>query len=86
MKNDGALLLISVVQRYAQSQQRLVRELHTTLYRKMRMSSPIMDPVAIEWSLDRFDQIGSVSVRSSVKYHSIGHRKAQSSGEISGDV
>jgi 2'-5' RNA ligase len=59
---------------------------HITLYRKMRMSSPIMDPVPIEWSLAGFDLIESVSVRSGVEYHSIGHWKARSGGEISSDV
>jgi 2'-5' RNA ligase len=65
---------------------RVAWKFHVTLYRKMRMSSSIMDPVAIEWSLDGFDLIESVSVRSGVEYHSIGHWKAQSSGGISDDV
>ena len=59
---------------------------HVTLYRKMRKSAPIMDPEAIEWSLDGFDLIESVSVRSGVEYHSIGHWKARPRGEIPGDV
>lgn len=61
-------------------------EFHITLYRKMRMRSPIMNPVAIEWSLHGFELIESVSIRSGVEYHSIGHWKAQSGGDISGDV
>jgi len=59
---------------------------HITLYRKMRMPPPIMDPVAIEWSLDGFELIESVSIRSGVEYHSIGHWKAQSGRVNSGDV
>ena len=59
---------------------------HVTLYRKMRKPASIMDPEAIEWSLDGFDLIESVSVRSGVEYHSIGHWKARPGGEISGDV
>lgn len=50
---------------------------HVTLYRKMRKSAPIMDPGAIEWPLDGFDLVESVSVRSGVEYHSIGHWKAR---------
>jgi 2'-5' RNA ligase len=51
---------------------------HITLYRKLRKPSPIMDPVAIEWPLNGFDLIESVSVGNGVKYHSIGHWKARS--------
>jgi 2'-5' RNA ligase len=51
---------------------------HVTLYRKLRMPSPIMDPVAIEWSLNGFELIESVSVGNGVEYHSIGHWKARS--------
>jgi len=50
---------------------------HITLYRKMRKPAPIMDPVAIEWSLNGFDLIESVNVGSGVEYHSIGHWKAR---------
>ena len=50
---------------------------HVTLYRKMRKPSSIMDPVAIEWSLNGFDLIESVSVGNGVEYHSIGHWKAR---------
>ena len=50
---------------------------HVTLYRKMRKPSSIMDPVAIEWPLNGFDLIESVSVGNGVEYHSIGHWKAQ---------
>lgn len=53
---------------------------HVTLYRKMRKPAPIMDPDTIEWSLDGFDLIESVSVRSGVEYHSIGHWKARPGG------
>ncbi|MFC1690473.1 RNA 2',3'-cyclic phosphodiesterase, partial [Pseudomonadota bacterium] len=59
---------------------------HVTLYRKMRKAPLIMNPVSVEWSLDGFDLIESVSVRSGVEYHSIGHWKAQSCGDHSGDV
>ena len=51
---------------------------HITLYRKLRKPSPIMDPVAIEWRLNGFDLIESVSVGNGVEYHSIGHWKARS--------
>ncbi len=53
---------------------------HVTLYRKMRNPAPIMDPDTIVWSLDGFDLIESVSVRSGVEYHSIGHWKARPGG------
>jgi 2'-5' RNA ligase len=59
---------------------------HITLYRKLRMPSPIMDPVAIEWCLGGFDLIESVSIRSGVEYHSIGHWQAQSGGDLSGEM
>jgi len=51
---------------------------HITLYRKMRKPPPIMDPAAIEWSLNGFELIESVSVGNGVEYHSIGHWKAGS--------
>jgi 2'-5' RNA ligase len=51
---------------------------HITLYRKLRKPSAIMDPVAIEWPLNGFDLIESVSVGNGVKYHSIGHWNARS--------
>jgi 2'-5' RNA ligase len=51
---------------------------HVTLYRKLRKPLSIMDPVAIEWSLNSFELIESVSVGNGVEYHSIGHWKAQS--------
>jgi len=43
----------------------------------MRKPAPIMDPEAIGWSLDGFDLIESVSVKSGVEYHSIGHWRAR---------
>jgi len=51
---------------------------HVTLYRKMRKYPAIMDPVAIEWPLNGFELIESVSVGSGVEYHSIGHWNAHS--------
>jgi 2'-5' RNA ligase len=51
---------------------------HVTLYRKLRMPSSIMDPVAIEWSLNGFELIESISVGNGVEYHSIGRWKARS--------
>jgi 2'-5' RNA ligase len=48
-------------------------KLHVTLYRKMRIKSPIMHPMAIEWTVDGFDLIESVSIGNGVEYHSIGH-------------
>lgn len=53
-------------------------EFHVTLYRKMRKTSPIMNPVAIEWTVNGFDLIESVSVGNGVEYHSIGHWKSES--------
>jgi 2'-5' RNA ligase len=53
-------------------------EFHVTLYRKMRKTSPIMNSVAIEWTLSGFDLIESVSVGNGVEYHSIGHWKSES--------
>ena len=50
---------------------------HVTLYRKLRKPLSIMDPVAIEWSLNGFDLIESVSVGNGVEYHSIGHWNAR---------
>jgi hypothetical protein len=44
----------------------------------LRMPSSIMDPVAIEWSLNGFELIESISVGNGVEYHSIGHWKARS--------
>jgi len=48
-------------------------ELHITLYRKMRKWPVILDPVTIEWQVNGFELIESVSVGSGVEYHSIGH-------------
>jgi len=48
-------------------------EFHITLYRKMRKRPVIMDPVVIEWQVNGFELIESVSVGSGVEYHSIGH-------------
>lgn len=48
-------------------------EFHVTLYRKMRKRASIMDAVAIEWAVNGFDLIESVSVGSGVEYHSIRH-------------
>ena len=61
-------------------------KLHVTLYRKMRNAPPIMDPVEIEWRLDGFELIESISVRSGVEYHSIGHWKARPGGDLADDV
>ena len=49
---------------------------HLTLYRKMRKPAPIMAPVAIRWRLDGFSLVESVSVRSGVEYHTLGHWKS----------
>ncbi len=51
-------------------------EFHVTLYRKLRTAPPIIDPVAIEWSVSGFDLVESVNVGNGVEYHSIGHWKA----------
>lgn len=51
-------------------------KLHLTLYRKMRTPPPIMDSVAVEWSLNGFSLIESVGVKNGVEYHEIGHWKA----------
>lgn len=52
-------------------------QFHVTLYRKLRKASPIIHPVAIEWDLNGFELIESVTVGSGVEYHSIGHWKAR---------
>ena len=46
---------------------------HLTLYRKMRKLPSIMEPVNIEWALNGFSLIESISVNRGVKYHTIGH-------------
>ena len=46
---------------------------HVTLYRKLRKPLPIMPPVAIEWSLDRFSLMESVSTKEGVDYREISH-------------
>jgi len=46
---------------------------HITLYRKMRINSPIIQPVAIEWTVTGIDLIESVSVGNGVEYHSVRH-------------
>ncbi len=51
-------------------------EFHITLYRKLRKRPEIIPPIAIEWPLDGFHLIESVSVGRGVEYHSIGHWKA----------
>ena len=53
---------------------------HLTLYRKMRTPPPTMDPVAIRWRLNSFSLVESVSVRSGVEYHRVGHWKAAGQG------
>jgi 2'-5' RNA ligase len=51
---------------------------HVTLYRRLRKRPSIMDSVAIEWALNSFSLIESVSVRSGVEYHSLGRWPAGS--------
>ena len=46
---------------------------HLTLYRKMRKPPPTMDPIAIRWHLNSFSLVESISVRSGVEYHRVGH-------------
>jgi 2'-5' RNA ligase len=53
---------------------------HLTLYRKMRKPAPTIKPVAIRWPLNSFSLIESISVRSGVEYHRIGHWKAAGQG------
>ena len=53
---------------------------HVTLYRKMRKPPPIMDSVGVEWDLNGFDLVESITVGNGVEYHSIGHWKAQIQG------
>ena len=50
---------------------------HLTLYRKLRKPAQIMDPVAIEWPLNGFHLVESVSMGNRVEYHSIGHWKSK---------
>jgi len=51
-------------------------EFHVTLYRKLRKSPPIINPVTIEWAVNGFDLVESVNVGNGVEYHSIGHWEA----------
>jgi len=51
-------------------------EFHVTLYRKLRKAPPIMNPAAIEWTVDGFELVESVNVGNGVEYHSIGRWKA----------
>lgn len=53
---------------------------HLTLYRKMRKPPPTMDPVAIRWRFNGFSLVESVSVRSGVEYHTLGHWQAAGQG------
>lgn len=53
---------------------------HLTLYRKMRKPPPTMDPVAINWRLNSFSLVESISVRRGVEYHRVGHWKAAGQG------
>ena len=55
-------------------------QFHVTLYRKMRKPPPIMDSVGVEWALNGFDLVESITVGHGVEYHSIGHWKAQTQG------
>ena len=46
-------------------------KMHLTLYRKLRNTSPILDPVAVRWRLNGFSLVESVSVNRGVVYHDI---------------
>ena len=59
---------------------------HLTLYRKMRTPPPTMDSVAIRWHLNSFSLVESVSVRSGVEYHRMGHWKAAGQGGSPGTL
>ncbi|MGD2130906.1 MAG: RNA 2',3'-cyclic phosphodiesterase [Lysobacterales bacterium] len=50
---------------------------HLTLYRRLRKPPPIMHPIAIEWRLQRFSLLESVSVEKGVEYHPLGHWEAR---------
>jgi 2'-5' RNA ligase len=52
---------------------------HVTLYRRLRNSPSIMDTVAVNWPLNGFSLIESVSVNNGVEYHRQGHWKSGSS-------
>ena len=49
---------------------------HLTLYRKMRTVPPTMAPVAIQWPLEGFSLVESVSINRGVEYHDIASWKA----------
>jgi 2'-5' RNA ligase len=46
-------------------------QFHLTLYRRLRNPLPTLAPVAIEWTLNRFELIESVGSKNGVEYHSI---------------
>ena len=49
---------------------------HLTLYRKMRTMPATMDSVAIQWPLESFSLVESVSINRGVEYHDIASWKA----------
>jgi 2'-5' RNA ligase len=51
---------------------------HVTLYRRLRKPPDTIGPVAVNWQLNGFDLMDSVSIQSGVKYCSLGHWKGQS--------
>jgi 2'-5' RNA ligase len=51
-------------------------ELHLTLYRRLRKPPPIMHTVPVNWPLDGFSLIESVSIKSGVEYRRHGHWSA----------
>lgn len=54
---------------------------HLTLYRRLRKPPPIMATAPLEWRLDGFSLMESVSVNNGVEYHRQGHWKCESSGD-----
>lgn len=50
---------------------------HLTLYRRLRMPLPRLDPEVIEWRLTGFDLVESAAARRGVQYRSIGHWPAR---------
>jgi len=50
---------------------------HLTLYRRLRMPLPRLEPEVIEWRLTGFDLVESAAAQKGVQYRSIGHWPAR---------
>ena len=72
--------LIEAIEQTGIDRDRKEWKFHLTLYRRLRNPPRIMDTVAVDWPLDGFSLIESVSVNNGVEYHRQGHWKSGSSG------